>query len=619
MIVQAPVCERSAGRVAEILKSLDARPTTAAYARAARDLQSCVEDLRPLRVALLASVTLDPLVPYLEVEAARAGFAAAVYVGPFNAVQQALLDPDSGCQAHRPDVVIVACRLEELAPQLVSTHAELAADDVRRLGQDAVAALVAAVESFRQRSSAAIVVQNFPLPMFLQEGLHDASRATGQSQVVRDLNTRLREAVDRLPAVYVADVEGLCAQLGYRHCFDAKMWYLARAPFAGALLPELARLHIRFAAALAARRKKCLVVDLDNTLWGGVIGEDGLSGILLGQTFPGNVFCDVQRALKQLSRRGILLAINSKNNEADVREVFTTHPEMVLRLEDFAAWRINWQPKPDNIRELAEELNIGLDSFVFLDDHPAECERMRHELPEVLTWAAGDDSGRPDPLGVLQRLYTTNVFDRLSVTIEDQQRQQMYRQQAARRQAAAAASSLEEFLAGLAQQVEIRPLDEFTRPRVAELLQKTNQFNLTTRRHSAARLHELQAEPGTAVFSLRAVDKFGDNGIVGAAIIRSSGEIAALDSLLLSCRVIGRGIETALLSELVDWARQQGARWLDGEFVPTSKNAPAAELLPRHGFVRLRDDGVEGSQWRLDLREVPFTWPAYIRRMASGS
>jgi FkbH-like protein len=393
------------------------------------------------------------------------------------------------------------------------------------------------------------------------------------------------------------------------------MWYLGRAPLSAEAMQLLARTHATFVRAVSGIPRKCLVLDLDNTLWGGVVGEEGISGIKLGQSYPGSAYCDLQRAILLLSQRGVVLAINSKNNPQDVEEVFRAHPDMVLKSEHIASRRINWQPKPDNMLEIADELNIGLDSLVFLDDNPAECDLMRRSLPQVMTLEACDAKGNPDPLGSLRLLLDGGVFDKLSFTAEDRRRGAQYQQQAARRRSERSATSLEDFLRGLEMTASVCEVDEFAFPRVLDLIHKTNQFNLTTRRHSATRLEQMIDDPQWGAFSLRVRDRFGDNGIIGAAILRLEGDLGTLDTFLLSCRVIGRNVETAFLRYLADWARRRGANRIEGEFVPTRKNTPAADFYRRHGFEEVSGpDNGNGNRWRLRLDEIGFQWPEYIQR-----
>jgi FkbH-like protein len=589
----------------QLLQALDEHPTVAAYTQAARALRARPDGLRPVRIALLATFTIDGLKPYLEVEAARRGFAADVYVAPFDSIKQELLDAGRGCVGHRPDVVFIVQRLADVCPPL--THDFLALDETQRDGhmERTIAEMVASLTAFRRHSRATVVVGNFARALHPPLGLYEVAAPDSQTEVIHDLNRRLGQASRAIAGVHLLDFDKLCADVGYRNSHDDKMWLLGRAPLSAALLPVLARTQALFIQTIQGPPRKCLVLDLDDTLWGGVVGECGVAGIKLGSTYPGNVYREFQLAVLELQRRGILLAITSKNNPADVDEVFDTHPDMVLRKEHFASIRVNWRDKPANLVEIARELNIGVDSLVFFDDNPVERALMRQALPEVLTLEVP-----ADPVRYVRVLRESGAFERLSLTDEDRRRGLMYQEEAARRQLLETSTSLGEFLKSLQVRVSILPVDQFSFPRVLDLLHKTNQFTTTTRRHSSAQLTAMIEDAQCGVFSLRAGDRFGDNGIVGVAIVQAREASAYVDSFLMSCRVIGREIETALLVHLVDWARDRGLRTMEGPFIPTAKNAPAADFYARHGFAR--EDGA--SPWTLDLAKVTFNWPDHILR-----
>jgi FkbH-like protein len=555
----------------------------------------------------LATFTEDLVVPYLQVEAARKGFAADIYVAPFNSVTQELIKPTSGCIAHQPDIVFVAQHLGDICPPLVHEYLALDHTRIEQYIEDTISELTAALKGFRELSQAVVVVHNFSLPPYPLLGIYEPMVGNSQTRVVRRLNERLVETVKEIAGVYILDYDRLCAEVGLCNWYDDKMWHLARAPLSAQAMVALARRYAAFMRAVAGTPRKCLVLDLDNVLWGGVIGESRIGGIQLGHTYPGNVFHQFQQAVLQLHHRGVILAINSKNNREDVEGVFQTHPDMVLRWEHFASVRINWHGKPENMLEIAQEVNIGLDSLVFFDDDPVERAMMCQALPQVVTLEVPDD-----PVRYARILLGSGVFDKLSFTDEDRQRGAMYQGQVARRGFEKSAMSLEDFLKSLEMAVTIRPVNGSSFARVLELIHKTNQFNLTTRRHGASQLKEMTKSPGWGVFSLRAADRFGDNGIVGVAILHAQQTTVKLDTFLLSCRVIGRGIETALLSFLVDWAKTREVSAIDAEFVPTAKNAPAADFLSRHGFRQLDvRDGT--SLWRLGITDVPFEWPSFIR------
>jgi FkbH-like protein len=590
----------------QILAKVDERPAMAIYMQAARQISACKEKLIPVRAALLSSFTIDSLLPFLIVEAARFGFAVEPYIAPFNSVKQELLGVESGCVRHRPHVVFIANLLDDIRTDRTYDCLSGDAESMVAIVNELVADLTAPIRQFRSRSEAAIAFHTLPRPQFPPLGVYEAMAVGSQSNLVNRLNARLTTVVNELPGAYLLDLERVCATVGYEKCYDPRMWYLGRAPFSAAMWLAWAREQAAFLRALLAPPRKCLVLDLDNVLWGGIVGENGMANIQLGQTYPGSVFRDFQRAILELHNRGVLLAINSKNNLEDVEEMFRSHPDIILKWEHFACRRINWQDKDENMREIARELNIGLDSLVFFDDNPAEQARMRQTLPSVLTLPAP-----PEPIQYLKVLRQSGAFDRLSATEEDRRRGAMYQEQVARRQLQDSFASVEDFLTSLQMTVQIEPVSDFGFRRAVDLLQKTNQFNLTTRRHGAGHLKTLMADPQCGVFSMRVTDRFGDNGIVGLAIIQKSGETAQIESFLMSCRVIGRTVETAFLSFLADWARESGTRTLEGEYLPTRKNAPAADFYSRHGFTRI-EQSEHGSRWRVELNQASFQWPPYI-------
>jgi FkbH-like protein len=585
----------------QVFQRLDQRPTVAAYARAARELRDLQGMLQPVRVALLSTFTIDQLTPFLAVEAARQGFATDIYVAPFNSVRQELLDPESGCVRHAADAVFIIQSLHDVCPPLSVDFLGMDEDSRDRHTDTIVADLIGGLRAFRARSAASVIVANFAKPRFPPLGLFEVMAPQSLTATINALNARLATELRDVPGVYVLDFDKICADVGYHNAWDDRMWHLGRAPLSASLLPALARVQSAALYALTGTPRKCLVLDLDNTLWGGVVGEAGLAGIKLGHAYPGNVFREFQCKVLELHRRGTLLAINSKNNREDVDEVFRSHPDMVLKWEHFASVRVNWRDKPENMREIAGELNIGIDSLVFFDDSAVEREIMTRLLPAVLTLDVPSD-----PADYVKALCEGRAFDRVAFTDEDRRRGEMYRQQV-ERQTLRAAGSMDEFLSSLGTTVRIRAFEPFAFPRVLDLLHKTNQFNLTTRRHSGPELQQLIDDPESSVFTLQVLDRFGDEGIVGVAIVQRRGRTAYIDSFLLSCRVIGRRVETALLAFIGQWAAHHGLEWLEGEFLPTKKNAPAADFYARHGFAPIDD-----VRWTLDLRAYRLDWPQYI-------
>ncbi|OSM08443.1 putative FkbH-like protein [Magnetofaba australis IT-1] len=582
------------------------------YQQAARTLAGR-SDLAPVKIGFLADITVQPWLPYLAVELAREGFAGSWHVGPFNAVHQTLIAPsaDEAEALANCDALFLSLQLETVCQPLCERYLRLTQEQVEQHADAAISELMGAIQSFRQRSAAPILLTNFPRPAHPMLGVLEAMRPDGQDAAITRLNWLLADAARQIPDVYIVDLERACSMVGYANARNAQMWQLARAPLSSELMPLLARHTATLLRAARGVSKKCLVLDLDNTLWGGVIGEDGLAGIKLGQSGAGLAFQEFHKAILSLYDRGVILAVASKNNPEDAEAAIDTHPDMLIRREHIAALRINWEPKPQNLAAIAQELNIGVDALVFFDDNPAERAQMRAALPQVLTIEAP-----ADPSQYVDALMRCGAFDKLTFTREDRQRGAMYQAQAQRKELQAQAVSMDEYLQRLHVQAAITAVDEVSFPRALELIHKTNQFNLTTRRHPETALRGMLESPDYALLILRAADKFGDNGLTALCIAHHHArDRVRIDTFLMSCRVLGRGLETALLAEAAAWADARGAAQLEGLFIPTPKNAPAAEFYPRHGFT-LHETQADNTQlWRLALSESNLAAPDHIHPM----
>jgi FkbH-like protein len=362
------------------------------------------------------------------------------------------------------------------------------------------------------------------------------------------------------------------------------MWYCASIPYKKNFIIHLAANYSQYIMSLHGR-KKCLVLDLDNVLWGGIIGEDGLDRIALGKDYPGNVYVDIQRLIKLFSQQGVILALNSKNNEADVKEVFQNHPEMVLKWDDFAAARVNWNPKPQNFVELAKEINIGLDSMVFVDDSPFETQMVNKLLPEVEIIQFGEN-----PLENLQVIRETESFNFLSLTKEDLKKNEQYKAEARRKHLKKNIASIEEFYFTLEMKIKIHECDSFALTRAVQLIQKTNQFNLTTRRYSESDIEGFCNSDYHHIYTMSVSDKYGDFGIVGILITQVLKNDWLIDTFLLSCRIIGRDLETAFLSYVLEEARKYSAKRLIGKYIPTLKNKQVSDLYSKYAFTKVNGE-----------------------------
>jgi FkbH-like protein len=563
--------------------------------------------LLPYRLALLRSFTLEPAIPLLRAEALARGIDLTVQVGDFNAYPQEILDRDSSLYHFAPDAVILAVQTADLAPDLWRDYSDLAPEAVSAAVQRVSNSFSQWIRAFRERSSAALVVHSLEVPARPGAGVLDAQQESSQSAAIHQINQALRQSAGEHRGVYVLDYDRLVARHGRLRWLDERKWLIARMPIAADCLIEMAREWMRFVVPLSGKTAKVLVADLDNTLWGGVIGEDGMTGIKLGPEFPGAAYQNLQRAMLDLTRRGILLAICSKNNVEDAMEALENHPGMILRPKDFSAVRINWNDKSQNLREIASELNVGTDTLAFLDDNPVELEQVRNALPEVTIL---DLPG--DPLAYAAIVRDCPAFERLTLSSEDQQRTTLYATQRERSQAEQSFQSKEDFFRYLEQEAEVAPVSPATLARVAQLTQKTNQFNLTTRRYSEQQIVDMAARPGWHVLSIKVRDRFGDHGLVGIAITHDEADICEIETFLLSCRVIGRAVETALLSHLTETAKARGCQRLAGQFVPTKKNAPARDFYAQHGF-QLLEENHDGSVWSLPLEQHTIAAPDWIK------
>ncbi|MBN8507276.1 MAG: HAD-IIIC family phosphatase [Burkholderiales bacterium] len=560
---------------------------------------------QPLRLAVVHTYTSDLLEPWLAMWASLSGFDLAAWHAPYGlALQEA--EPGSNLVQHRPDITLMMLRREDLHPEIAQPIAGLPEErreDLRRACQERIADIVG---RFRAQPVGQIVLTLLPSTTPASLGLFDTqserSEAAWWTGLQQDVAAWIRAAC---PATLLLDLADVQAQVGRANFFDRRYWHSAQFPFTAAAAHEFARRVLAVGTVLKAPKAKVIVLDADNTLWGGVIGEDGMDGIALGPDYPGSAYREFQRRILDFQQRGFILAMCSKNNVADVDEVLQKHPHMILREHHFAARRVNWLPKPDNLVALAEELNLGLESFVFVDDSDHECAAVRDRLPQVQVVQVPQR-----PVDVATCLDHVARLEVLSLTREDLDKTRMYAQERQRRdilEHAAASSDANNYLARLGMKMRITLAPATHVPRLAQLTQKTNQFNLTTRRYDEQQMRAFIDDSNNwlvADFSL--ADSFGDAGIVGLAMFRlTSTSTAELDNFLMSCRVIGRQAESAFLHSLLRQLAERGIEEVVADYVPTAKNPLVKDLLPREGFI----SGADGRFHRR-LTEQPAR-PAY--------
>lgn len=592
--------------LASLLSQLDQPLQPADYHRLARRLLAAVPDEDAHRVTFLGTCTLDFARPFLVVEGARLGFPVAPSFGPFGQLEQLILDDGSPLYRSPLDALVLVVRPQDLAPDVMlrplATDRPSAADVLT----DIRARLVLLASEFRRRSTAPCLIANFAQPADPPLGPLEGHHGESLSYAIAAANAALRKELGEIPDVAIWDLAGLVQNEGAVRWYDRRTWFLARSPVAEARQPALARHLLRTVRAFSHPPAKCLVFDLDNTIWGGVIGDDGVAGIRLGDDYPGNVFKDLQRRILALRDRGILLAVVSKNDQPVAEDAFRRHPEMLIAWEDLAATRINWRPKSENLREIARELNIGSDSLVFLDDNPVERAEVRLNAPDVRVIELP-----PEPLRYAGALGDVPWFDQVAISSEDRARPQLYRKQRERTEAGAGFADITQFLTSLEMRAVIGEYSDRTAERIHQLIGKTNQFNLTTRRHSAAHLAKLAASPNSIIAWIRVEDRFGDQGLVGVAIAVVDGAAATLDTLLMSCRVMNRSVEHALLSFVAERVRVLGCSELIGEYIPTAKNGMVSALYSDLGFEPI---GESTGRFRLPLGPDALPWPDVIQR-----
>jgi FkbH-like protein len=551
------------------------------------------EGVRPLRVAMLRSITAEVLENSIVAHLAEYSYAAKLSLGRLGNVVQEIWDDGSFVYAEPYDVCIILALAEHVLPGLFHLIPPAGAES-------AVDAFFSQIEHLADRFRGLVIVCNFVPPAFgLTPHLQAQAPASGRYAIAQ-ANRRLAEAAARKPNLVICDLESLVFRMGAERFYSVRDMLAAMQPFTAAAIPALARRLAELCVLYKTTPVKGLVLDCDNTLWGGIIGEDGLAGIQLGETYPGLCYQQFQRQLDELNRLGFLLAINSKNNETDVKQVFEKHPGMVLKLDQIAAARINWLDKATNMRALAEELNIGLDSLVFIDDSEFEINLVRQQLPQVRCLAIP-----PQPWALLSLLPDSGIIDRLTVTPEDREKTRMYAQERRRKQFQEEAGSLERYLRGLGIQMTFEPLEpEQHLARAAQLTQKTNQFNLTTQRYTEASLLELSRQ-GAAVFLASLADRFGDYGRIALAIVRPgpAPQTCTLDVFLLSCRVIGRGVEDSFLRLVMAEMQRSGFEKLAAEFIPTAKNAVCRDFLAQNDFVEITRSADDQVTYEYDLTQ----------------
>jgi FkbH-like protein len=560
-----------------------------------------------MRLAILSSSTAKHLSAGIRVGGLRRSLAVEVYTGPYGLYMRELQDRNSGLQKFSPGVVLFAFHAQHLFGQF---EVGLSAEESGKLLDSAARHIVGAWRLARGLTDGQIIQQTVASTYPSLMGSNEHRLPGSGAALVDRLNERIRQLAEE-EGVDVLAIDSCMARDGQDAWHDPGLWHLAKQEFSPVAGPAYGDLLMRLVDAQRGRSFKCLVLDLDNTLWGGSIGEDGLEGIQLGSgSALGEAYVAFQRYLRDLSKRGIVLAVCSKNDPVAARSPFDAHPEMVLRQADIACFVANWDDKATNLRAIAAQLGIGVDSLVFVDDSPFERDLARRELPMVAVPELPED-----PAFFARCIADAGYFEATRISTEDLARNDQYQNNLAREQLHAAHTDLAGYLQSLNMELHWSPFDGVSLQRVVQLGNKTNQFNLRTARYTESQMLAIMQSAGVLTLQLRLIDRFGDNGIIGMVIGVLSGKSLRLDAWLMSCRVLGRRIEEVTMNLIVEEAGKLGASELQGEYLPTKRNGMVHDLYPRLGFERvaLREDG--SSLWVLQLSDyVAFDAPIALKR-----
>lgn len=532
-------------------------------------------------IAYVGNHTMDPLPDYVAVRCACHGILTESFVGGYKQYFQDVLASDSGLKALAPKLILLSLSMREFSPRTFYEFLTLSNADQESESRNIIEHLEQWVEAAKTATDALILICNFPVPAYSQAGIADLKISNGESEFYLRLNLELLRRFRHDSRVHVFDLDRLLSRYGKDRAHDPKMYYLARMEWHEGALPTIADELGRYVHALTRGARKCLVLDLDNTLWGGILGEDGVDGIRVGNNGPEEqAFLAFQHYVRALKNQGVILAVASKNNYEDVREAFETRTDMPLKLDDFSAMEINWNNKHESLIKIARELNIGTDSLAYVDDSPAECALIKQMLPEIrVIHLAGDPAGHVDTLR------RAALFDKLEITAEDRDKTEQYRKYRQRSTLQANTGNLSDYLNSLGTEVLIRTPTRRDTGRIHQLFNKTNQFNVTTKRYSPANVEGFLAD---ATYDLRVVDvkdRFGDLGTVGVVLIERGSDTANIDSFVLSCRAMGRDVETAIMNTLKrDYLEINNTTSLLASYLPTRKNKPVESFFETQGF-----------------------------------
>lgn len=561
-------------------------------------------DLHNVRLALVATSTIDHFTGILPFWLATFGLHSELYLAPYNTLRQTILDTNSSLYAFKPDVTMLFTSHRDIFFDVPPGSSQDVADQAVRQTAEQWNILW---DKLHNCAGCHILQNNADIPHVRSYGNYEAAIPWGRTHLLQQYNLELTKI---LPSgVTLFDLDALAARFGKDRWFDERYWHHSQHAFSLDALGLVAHQTAAVIAALKGRAKKCIVLDLDNTLWGGIIGDDGWQNLQLGHGVNGEAFVAFQKYLLELKNRGIILAVCSKNEDAVAREPFLHHPDMRLRLDDIAVFVANWNNKADNIRYIAQTLNLGLDALVFLDDNPAERELVRRCLPMVAVPELGED-----PTRYIRILDHGAYFETIAFSTEDQQRSHFYRDNARRAELQQQFSDLSGYLQSLDMTADVGDFDELHLPRIAQLINKSNQFHLTTTRYSETQLLLMMQDPAWLGRHYSLSDKFGRHGLISAVLLhRTAKDTLDIDTWVMSCRVLAKTMEQFVANDIITCARRMGCRRFIGRYRPTAKNHLVADLYQRLRFTCFSDNNGE-TIWTLDLDDTNLSYETFIRQ-----
>ena len=549
---------------------------------------------KKINVGILASFSLNGLEETLRVKSAQKGIDCRIYVGDYNQYNQEIFKSNSRLFQFNPQLTFLILDVRHILGELYFLPYSISASERKEFVETKVDEIKKLVETFLDNSNSKLVITNFQIPVYSPYGINEQKEDFGMKQLVYEINNKIRHELKDQPLVFIYDFNEFVMKFGEYNVFNYRDYFFGDIKISIDYIPKFADELLGYVNAVMGITKKCIVLDLDNTLWGGIIGEDGFDNIKLGDDAVGRSFVEFQKRLLALNQRGIILAINSKNNFEDAMEVIKKHPSMILREDNFACMKINWNDKVTNLQEISKELNIGLDSMVFFDDDLINQEFVKTSLPEVLVVELPNDSSQ-----FAQIITKMKEFDVLKITEEDVKRNEMYLVQKKRTELKNKIVDFDEFLKQMNIEVNIKKADSFTIPRISQLTLKTNQFNLTTKRYQQEEISSFSSDKDRIVECVQVSDKFGDNGITGVYIIeKKDSKEWIIDTFLLSCRIMGRKVEEAMLYQIIEKAKNLGIKKIKGKFIPTKKNKPAENFYSDCDFKK------EGDYWVFNTDQV---------------